>query len=515
MTILYVDDVEDERKLATDVLKENSYNIIEAENPIKALEVIENDHVDLIISDFKMTGMNGIEFLKEAKKINPVIPFILVTQYGNTELAVKVIKSGGAEFLDKPINFQKLIYMVKNIEKEMLIENELRKVKQSTENDIDLYNKDIIYKSEVMKKLLSSLPRYAQTDFPVLITGESGTGKELIADLIHSLSKRKNQEYITINSAAIPENLIESELFGYEKGSFTGAGKKTIGKIESANHGTIFLDEIAEMPMTLQSKLLRLLEQGEIQRIGEYKSKKVDIRIISATNKDLTEMIKDGYFRKDLFYRLNTIHIEIPPLRERKEEIIPIAEHFIKEIARDYNRKIKVLTSKAKKKLASYNYPGNVRELRNLIQSAMVVTFSDIIDDEDIYLHTGKPVEINKDDIYNEYDDICTEFLNNLFHTSDKTKNNDSNTSEDELKLYDNIHYKIVDDRLILYTTKCLDILDKLGFHYDRIMLLKKLREKNYLINNDILTYFDGVRKRAWELDLKKIHEDNIYIFIY
>jgi DNA-binding NtrC family response regulator len=518
MVILYVDDIDDERELASNILKDRSYQVIDTNNPEIALNIIKEQHVDLVISDFRMPKMNGVELLKKVKNINPLIHFILVTQYGDTELAVDVIKRGAAEFLDKPIDFKKLINMVQKIENEIREDHELEKVDQIT-SDIDKYTRNkIIYKSDEMKTLLSHIPRFADTDYSILIMGESGTGKELIADLIQTLSKRKDEPYIKINSAAIPANLIESELFGHVKGAFTGAVSNKMGKIESANKGTVFLDEIAEMPKNMQSKLLRLLEHQEIQRVGETKTETVDIRVISATNKKLEEEVEQDKFREDLYYRLNGLHIEIPPLRDRKEDIIPLAEYFIRQNYTQNNGSEIVLSTKAQHKLVSYDYPGNIRELKNIVLYAMVLTYSNVIDEDSIVFKKKKKksitIPMEKSEDYDNQSDISTDFLTNLYKLTkkrNKTKSSDF-FEDDTLSIISGKHYKISDGKLILYTTKCLDILEKAGYHYDRNILLKNLREKKYLISNEGLAYFNGVRKRAWELDLNNIKE-KVYVF--
>jgi two-component system, NtrC family, response regulator AtoC len=514
MVILYVDDIDDERELASNILKDRSYHVIDTNNPEIALNIIKEQHVDLVISDFRMPNINGVELLKKVKSINPLIHFILVTQYGDTELAVNVIKKGAAEFLDKPIDFKRLINMVQKIEKEIREDQELEKVDQIT-SDIDKYTRNkIIYKSNKMKTLLSHIPRFADTDYSILIMGESGTGKELIADLIQTLSKRKDDPYIKINSAAIPANLMESELFGHVKGAFTGAVSNKMGKIESANKGTVFLDEIAEMPKNMQSKLLRLLEHQEIQRVGETKTETVDIRIISATNKNLEEQVEQGKFREDLYYRLNGLHIEIPPLRNRKEDIIPLAEYFIRQNSTQNDGSEVVLSTKARHKLVSYDYPGNIRELKNIVLYAMVLTYTNVIDEDSIVFKKKKSITkpMEKSEDYDNHRDISTDFLTNLYKLTKKKIKTSSFFEDDTLSIISGKHYKISNGKLILYTTKCLDILEKAGYHYDRNILLKNLREKKYLISNEGLAYFDGVRKRAWELDLNNIKE-KVYVF--
>ncbi len=285
ITILYVEDDEQQRNIAKKLLQKNNYNVIDVSNAIDGLEIVKKNRVDIIISDFRMPNMNGDEFLREVKKINPYTFFILITAYGNVELAVDIMKNGAVDFLTKPFNFDTLLGKIKHITKEKMLNSELKKIKNispNNNNDDDYYG--IIGKAKSFTEILAKIPKIAQTNMPILILGESGTGKELIADLIHKLSERKDKPFTKINCAAIPEDLIESELFGYEKGAFSGAYNTKAGLIETADKGNIFLDEIGELSYPIQSKLLRFIQNSEIRRIGSNQTKNVDVRIISATN---------------------------------------------------------------------------------------------------------------------------------------------------------------------------------------------------------------------------------------
>lgn len=383
LRILYVEDDKEQRSLLSNLLKKKNFNILEAEEPIQALEILNKQKVDIIISDFKMPNMDGYEFLNKAKKINPLIPFIIITAYGDIDLAVKSIKSGAIDFITKPVQVKELIQKIRTIEKNLFVQKEIETIENIEENN-DLCFNDIIYKSETFKNILSKIPRIAKFNFPVLIIGESGTGKEIIANLIQSLSDRKDKPFIKVNCAAIPESLMESEFFGYEKGAFTGANKRTEGKIESASTGTIFLDEIGELAYNLQGKLLRFLQNGEIQKIGSTKVTNVDVKIISATNKNLKKLIDNNKFREDLFFRLNVINLELPPLRQRKEDIPLLVDCFMEKYSKTNNISKKSISSNALNKLMKYSFPGNIRELENIIQNAIIFSRTDIIEAEDI-----------------------------------------------------------------------------------------------------------------------------------
>ncbi len=405
--ILYVEDDKEQRKLVTDLLRDYGYYVIDVSNPLEALQIIKKHQIELIISDYRMPDMNGYELMEKVKDVNPLISFIMVTAYGDIELAVRTIKSGAVDFITKPFNFDDLLKKVKIIERESANEEQIQKI----EYQKDLYHSEefegIIGKSRAFKSILSKIPRIAITKASVLIIGESGTGKEIIADLIQSLSDRKEQPFIKVNCAAIPDSLIESELFGYEKGAFTGADKGRKGLIEEADRGTLFLDEIGEIPYSLQSKLLRFLQNYEIQKIGTKKTKKVDIRVIAATNRNLERQVKDGKFREDLYYRLNVVSLNIPPLRERKEDIPLLINYFIK----DYIKSLKIseekkLSKSALDKLMKYDYPGNIRELNNIIKNSIIMSLSNIIEPEDIPIVNNDNDHVNHNDLPDTVDDM-------------------------------------------------------------------------------------------------------------
>ncbi len=390
MKILYVEDNDEDRTLIANFLRKYSkLNIIDTESPIKAIEIFKNEMIDLVISDFRMPELDGNELLTQLKKINPTINFIVTTGYGDLDTAIKTIKNGAREFLTKPISTKVLTNVISEIEKDLFIESNLEKIKKAEQERLLQTNRvnfpNIIGKSKLLKDILSRIQMIANQTIPVTIVGNSGTGKEVIADMIQSLSDRNSRPYIKVNCAAIPENLFESELFGYEKGSFTGAIAKNIGKIESADTGTIFFDEICELPRNMQVKLLRFLQNGEIQRIGSSKTKKVDVRVIFATNRDIETLVKEDKFREDLYFRINKVMFKIPPLKERKEDIPLLVDYFLKKYSKELKIEVKkTFTREAMDKLIKYDFPGNIRELEGFIQHSLLFSMGEMILPEDI-----------------------------------------------------------------------------------------------------------------------------------
>ena len=372
MNILVVDDDIEFLKLISVMLKKLGHKVITKSNYQEALDILTYQSFDLILLDQYLDNINGIEVINKIKNLTDT-PIVIITAYGDIHDAIESIKKGAFHYILKPINIDELktiidkIYHLKNLNAQI---EELKKLS-------DLH---IVAKSKKMIDILEQARKIAPFDITVLITGETGTGKEILARYIHQKSKRNNNPFIPVNCGAIPRDLLESELFGYEKGAFTGADRKKKGLIEEADGGTLFLDEIGELPIDLQVKLLRVLEEGEIRPLGSVKPKKVDVRFIAATNKDLKKLIKEGKFREDLFYRLNAIHFYIPPLRERKEDIIPLAMFFIKVFSIKYAVEEKVLSKKAKDQLLNYHWPGNIRELKHVIEKAIITAKGKVID---------------------------------------------------------------------------------------------------------------------------------------
>ena len=380
--ILFVDDEESQRLAIGGFIQKKGYFIKTCPDGESALALVESEPWDIIFSDLKMPGMTGIELLKKARQLLPDIVFVLFTAYGTVEGAVEAMKLGAFDFMTKPIDLDVLEIMItRALENRRLIaENKrLMALLESTGK-----TEGIISESPQMEQVLNLVARTAPSMATVLISGESGTGKERLARALHFGSDRPAKPLIIVNCAAIPETLLEAELFGYEKGAFTGAHIARKGKIEAAAGGTLFIDEIGDMPASVQPKLLRFLQEGTVERLGSTEIKKLDIRIIAATHRDLRALVDKHQFREDLFFRLSVINIAIPPLRERKQDILPLAEHFIKIYSEKNSKIIRGLSGAAKDLILKYDYPGNVRELENAIEAAVVLTRGDIIEDADL-----------------------------------------------------------------------------------------------------------------------------------
>jgi two-component system nitrogen regulation response regulator GlnG len=367
--ILIADDEKSIRLVLRKYLQSQGHEIVEAENGQKAYEILKSSPVDVAFVDIKMPGKSGLEILDEVKDI----PIVILTAYGTMDYTVSAMEKGAVDYITKPFSFEE----IKEILDKVLSSHpkEIRPAETSGE---------IIGTSRKMQEVFKLVGRIAKSDITILITGESGTGKELIAKAIHRYSDRKDKPFLAVNCAALPPNLLETELFGYERGAFTGAVSSKKGLFEQASGGTLFLDEIGELPLELQAKLLRVLQEKEIRRIGGDRTIKVNVRIVAATNRNLEEEVKKGNFREDLFFRLNVVTIEIPPLRERREDIIPLALHFIRKFSREFKLPVKELTEKAVEWLMNYEFPGNVRELENMILRAMVISPTNVIDVEDL-----------------------------------------------------------------------------------------------------------------------------------
>ena len=380
--ILLVDDDDSLRDMLSIVLKKEGYDVVSLENAMLALKLLKKKSFDLIISDIKMPGISGIKLLERMKSINNEIPVIMITAYASTNDAVEAMKLGAENYITKPFNLDELKIIInkalhkKDIEKENI---EL-KLKLSEKEKFE----DIIGNTPEMLKIYELIENISKTDSNVLITGESGTGKELIARAIHSKSLRAAEEFVSINCGALPENLLESELFGHVKGSFTDAYKDKQGLFEQANQGTIFLDEIAEMSQKMQVKLLRAIQERKIRRVGSNLEEEIDVRIISATNKDLAISMKESEFRSDLFYRLNVIPIIVPPLRERRDDIPLLMQYFLDKINKKFGKNIEGFEKKVIDLYMNYSWPGNVRELENFIERGVALEKSNVMRVENI-----------------------------------------------------------------------------------------------------------------------------------
>jgi DNA-binding NtrC family response regulator len=380
--ILVIDDEKNQLELLTGYLKKKGAKVYSASSGDEGIEIVRNSIVDIIISDFKMPDKTGLEVLQAVKEINPEIDFIIITAYGTVEDAVKAIRNGAYDYISKPVDLDELDLILNRLleHKSLKSENEILKDQLKERHKIS----SIISNSSKMEEVLSISVRAAESKATVLITGENGTGKEILAKAIHYISPRKDKPFIAVNIPALSENLLESELFGHEKGSFTGADRLRKGRFELADKGTIFLDEIGDIPPSMQVKLLRVLQEQQIERVGSTETINIDVRIIAATNQDLEKKIKEGTFREDLFYRLNIISVHIPPLRERKEDIIPLIEFFVERYSKENNKSKFEISKESADYLLKYNYPGNVRELENIIERAVVLSRGNVLTVNDL-----------------------------------------------------------------------------------------------------------------------------------
>lgn len=369
--ILVVDDEESIREFLEIMLKKEGYEVTLAEDGLKAKELVLKKSFDMIISDLQMPNMTGIELLKFIRQNYPEIVFMMITAFGTTETAVEAMKMGAYDYLTKPFKIDEVRINIANALKSKNLEFENRTLKKELSKEFSFQN--VIGNSPAMHHVFDLIKRVSQAPTNILITGESGTGKEVIAKAIHYNGPLKEKPFVTINCGAIPENLMESEMFGHKKGSFTGAVADKLGLFEVADGGTLFLDEVGELPLTIQVKLLRALQERIIRRVGSTEDTKVDVRIIAATNRNLEDMVQKSTFRQDLFYRLNVIHIRTPSLRERKEDIPLLAMYFLKKFNGKLNKNINSISDEAMETLKKYEYPGNVRELENLIERTVAL----------------------------------------------------------------------------------------------------------------------------------------------
>jgi two-component system response regulator HydG len=394
-TILVVDDDTAHRTMLRTLIGGWGYRIEEADDGSTAIEMVMKHPYDLILMDIRMVRVSGLEALSQIKVFNPSIPIIIMTAYSSVDSAVEALKKGAYDYLTKPLDFEVLKICIERAMEHRQLKEENLILRETLGKNFDTRN--IVARSESMLRILDTVSRVAPTESTVLITGESGTGKELIAGAIHFNSPRKHGPFIKINCAAVSETLLDSELFGHEKGAFTGAHRRREGKFELANGGTIFLDEVSEMSLLMQAKILRAIQEKEITRVGGDEIIKVDVRVIAATNKDLETEIQQGRFREDLFWRLNVVSINIPPLRERRDDIPLLADHFLKMFASKNNKQIKGFTPKAMDRIIRYMWPGNVRQLMNAIESAVVLSQSPYIDENDLPLPMQEKIPSKKE----------------------------------------------------------------------------------------------------------------------
>lgn len=390
--LLLVEDEEVQRRVLTAHLVEESYEVIQAESAEEALRIASSQTIDLVITDFSLPGGDGQYLLENVKSINPTIPVLLITAYASIDKAVNVMKSGAYDYLTKPINIDELLLIIRRALEHKTLQSENIRLKETLEQQYSF--KGLIATSMKMQQVLNLAGRVAATKASVLLRGESGTGKEVLARALHLASPRKNGPFVAFNVAALSPNLIESDLFGHEKGAFTGADRPRIGRFEQASQGTIFIDEIGDIPVELQMKFLRVLQESTIEHLGGNKTIDVDIRVVAATNKNLEAMIKNGTFREDLYYRLNVVTIDIPPLRDRREDIPGLCKHFLKKYVEENHKEVEGLTRESFDALMKYEFPGNVRELENIIERAVILCRGNTITLDDLPPNIFAPADL-------------------------------------------------------------------------------------------------------------------------
>jgi len=380
--VLVVDDEAGQREMLAGFLRKKGFEVATAGSGTEAVGLYPGFFAPLVITDMKMPEMGGLELLTKLRDINPFVQIIVLTAFGTVETAVAAMRNGAFGYLTKPVNLEELLINLKKAQERnrLIAENDLLRRTMADLADMP----EMIGKSDRMTQIRSLISRVAPADSSVLITGPSGSGKGLVAQIIHTLSPRRDGAFVQLNCASLPETLLESELFGHEKGAFTGADRKRIGRFELADGGTIFLDEIGDMSAPMQAKLLRVLEDGSFEPLGSEHSKKVDVRVISATNRRLEALMEEGRFRQDLYFRINTVRIELPPLADRGGDILELAEHYLMRFARKMNKAIRGFSDEAAARLVAYRWPGNIRELQNVVERAVVLCADDVIRSEDI-----------------------------------------------------------------------------------------------------------------------------------
>jgi len=415
--IIIIEDNETMRLGMVESLHREGYHVKDYANGVDALTAFKEKRVSLIITDLKMEPLDGMEVLRQVKEIHPHTEVLIVSAYGSIDTAVQAIQRGAADFLTKPFSPEELRIRVKSIMSKIQHRQELENLMEQNRilnEELALQYEDMVGTSQAMKEVFALIQQVADKDSSVLIQGESGTGKELIARAIHRNSKRAEKSFIKINCGALNENLLESELFGHEKGAFTGAVRQKRGRFELANQGTLFLDEIGDISPAMQIKLLRVVQEGEFERVGGEDTIRTDVRIITATNRDLQKLIYEDKFREDLYYRLSVIPITLPPLRERRDDIPALVNHFLKKVAQKFQQPIKTINRQAVELLYNYSWPGNIRELENLIERLFVICTGEEIDSEIIAAHLNPAQNVSKEGIHKALDDALFNYEKNL-----------------------------------------------------------------------------------------------------
>lgn len=397
--ILVVEDDPLQRKLIKENLEQEGHTVFETASGEEASEIIADQPIDIAIIDYKLDGETGIDVIQKVLEQNPLITPIVVTAYGNVENAVEALKKGAYDYIVKPIDFKKFLMVIERAQERQKLKKEVSLLRSSLEDKFS--TKNFIFSSDEMNEVALLTAKASKTEATVLLSGETGTGKDLVAKTIHYSSPRKNRPFLAVNIPSLPETLVESELFGSEKGAFTGAHERKIGKFEAASGGTLYLDEIGDLPPHLQVKLLRFLQEREFYRLGSSQPIKSDVRIIAATNRDLEKMMKEEKFRADLYYRLNVIPIHVPPLRKRKQDVPPLVDHFIQKYSEKEGKKIEGISSEAMNMLVQYKFPGNIRELENVIERAVVFCETGTITSADlpVFLREKKEEDLMESDL--------------------------------------------------------------------------------------------------------------------
>jgi two-component system NtrC family response regulator len=383
--ILIAEDEKNQRDLLEGFLKKEGFSVDAVANGREALQKLEGNFFDIALIDYKMPELDGLQTLREIRRLYPDLPVVMMTAYGTVETAVASMKEGALDYLTKPVDLEELLLILQKVMERSSLIRENKELRARLQERYMFNN--IVYGSPKMEEVMGLVARVAPSQATVLIRGESGTGKELIANAIHYTSPRSKKPLVKVSCSAIPETLLESELFGHEKGAFTGATQRRIGRFEEAESGTIFLDEIGDLSPSIQVKLLRILQEKEFQRLGSNLTLKTDVRVITATHRNLEEAVKNGYFREDLYYRLNVISIHLPPLRERKEDIPLLIDYFLKKYSTENQKSLSDISKEARAMILRYSYPGNVRELENLIERAVVLCRGEVITTQDLPFH--------------------------------------------------------------------------------------------------------------------------------
>ena len=411
LAILLVDDEESILTSIKSFLSRREHEVFTASNGQEGIDIVKNNVIDLVLTDYRMPIKNGLEVLKEIKEINPNIDVVVITAFGNVDDAIDIMKNGAYDYLTKPIDLDILENLISRVSEKRILISENKVLRDQLQEKFKFNS--IISQSGEMENVLNIVGRVANSKATVMVRGESGTGKELIAKAIHFASNRKEKPFVVVNVASLSENLMESELFGHEKGSFTGAISQRRGRFEEADGGTLFIDEVGDIPLGMQVKLLRALQFGEIQRLGSSVTMSVNVRIIAATHRNLEEMIRDGEFREDLYYRLNVVSVTIPKLRERRVDIPLLAEHYIKKYSSINDKNVSGITTEALDKIMKYNFPGNVRELENMIERAVVLCREENIGISDLPLQVEAAFEkmvLDPQNLDNDYEEKMKTF---------------------------------------------------------------------------------------------------------